>query len=324
MEEFNFYPEKPNLEEKKNEGGFSATVLSIVVFVITFLLFFSEEMNFLVNILIVLTIHELGHFLTMKYFNYRNVKMLFVPLMGAFVQGSKDEYSQKETMYVVGAGPFPGVIFGILLLIFSTHYHQAWMVDLGLMFLLLNLLNLLPIEPLDGGQLFKAYLKGNFEFLLMAFSFISSMILILGGLYLGNWILVIFGFFMGIRVRGMQKNYLIHKELIKRNVPFITTYSKLSNKNYIQIKEVLLEQSSTLNKVKDMMSEEDLDPIMAEQVNSVLISPMKYDASLLLKTMILLIWVICLSLVVILPLLFITDTFWVEYFDWYINEIPFK
>jgi hypothetical protein len=85
-----------------------------------------------------------------------------------------------------------------------------------------------------------------------------------------------------------------------------------------------LEQSSTLNKVKDMMSEEDLDPIMAEQVNSVLISPMKYDASLLLKTMILLIWVICLSLVVILPLLFITDTFWVEYFDWYINEIPFK
>jgi Zn-dependent protease len=324
MEDFDFYPEKPSLEEKKSEGGLSATVLSIIVFVISFLLFFSEEMSFLFNILVVLIIHELGHFITMKYFNYRNVKMLFVPLMGAFVQGNKDEYSQKETMYVVGAGPFPGVLLGVLFLVLSVQFQERWMVDLGLMFLLLNLLNLLPIEPLDGGQLFKAFIKGNFEFLLLAFSFISSMVLILGGLYLNNWILVIFAFFMGFRVRAMQKNYLIHKELKKRNVPFVTSYKNLTNKNYIQIKEVLLEQSSTLNKVKDMMPEEDLDPIMAEQVNGVLISPMHYDASLIMKIIIFLSWIVCLSLVVILPLLFLSNTLWLEYFDWYLNEVSFK
>jgi hypothetical protein len=265
MEDFDFYPEKPSLEEKKSEGGLSATVLSIIVFVISFLLFFSEEMSFLFNILVVLIIHELGHFITMKYFNYRNVKMLFVPLMGAFVQGNKDEYSQKETMYVVGAGPFPGVLLGVLFLVLSVQFQERWMVDLGLMFLLLNLLNLLPIEPLDGGQLFK-----------------------------------------------------------KRNVPFVTSYKNLTNKNYIQIKEVLLEQSSTLNKVKDMMPEEDLDPIMAEQVNGVLISPMHYDASLIMKIIIFLSWIVCLSLVVILPLLFLSNTLWLEYFDWYLNEVSFK
>ncbi len=324
MEEFNFYPDKPELKEKQTNGGFSATVLSIVIFIITFLLFFSEELSFLLNILAVLIIHELGHFLAMKFFKYRNVKMLFVPLMGAFVQGDKDEYSQKETMIVVGAGPFPGVLFGIVFLFLSVQFHERWMVDLGLMFLLLNLLNLLPIEPLDGGQLFKSFIKGNYELLLLAFSFISSMILILGGLYLNNWILVIFGFFMGFRVRAMQKNYLIHKELKKRNIPFITSYKNLSNKNYIQIKEVLMEQSAALNKIKEMMPNEELDPILAEQVNGVLISPMQYDASIFVKIIFLFLWIISLSLIIVLPFLLLTNTLWADYFDWYINEISFK
>jgi stage IV sporulation protein FB len=324
MDDFDFYPEKPILEEKQFNGGLSATVLSIIIFVITFLLFFSEELNFLVNILIVLTIHELGHFLMMKYFKYRNVKMLFVPLMGAFVQGTKDEYSQKETMMVVGAGPFPGVLLGIVFLFLSVKFHETWMVDLGLMFLLLNLLNLLPIDPLDGGQLFKSFIKGNYELFLLAFSFISSMILILGGLYLNNWILVIFGFFMGFRVRSMQKNYLIHKELNKRNISYFSSYKNLSNKNYIQIKEVLFEQSTALNKIKDMMPGDELDPVMAEQVNSVLVTPMHYDASLFLKITFLFFWILCLSLIFVLPFLYLSGTLSVDYFNWYFNEISFK
>ena len=150
------------------------------------------------------------------------------------------------------------------------------------------------------------------------------MVLILGGLYLNNWILVIFGFFMGFRVRAMQKNYLIHKELKKRNIPFVTSYKSLTNKNYSQIKEVLLEQSTTLNKIKDMMPEDELSPLLAEQVNGVLISPMQYDTSLFMKIVFILFWILCLSLVIILPLLFISNTLWVEYFDWYLNEISFK
>ncbi len=324
MDDFDFYPEKPILEEKQFNGGLSATVLSIIIFVITFLLFFSEELNFLLNILIVLTIHELGHFLMMKYFKYRNVKMLFVPLMGAFVQGTKDEYSQKETMMVVGAGPFPGVLLGIIFLFLSVKFQQSWMVDLGIMFLLLNLLNILPIDPLDGGQLFKSFIKGNYELLLLAFSFISSMVLILGGLYLNNWILVIFGFFMGFRVRSMQKHYLIHKELTKRNISYFSSYKNLSNKNYIQIKEVLFEQSTALNKIRNMMPEDELDPVIAEQVNGVLVTPMRYDASLFLKISFLFFWILCLSLIVVLPFLYLSGTLSVDYFKWYFNEFSFK
>ncbi len=150
------------------------------------------------------------------------------------------------------------------------------------------------------------------------------MVLILGGLYLNNWILVIFGFFMGFRVRAMQKNYLIHKELNKKNISYLSSYKNLSNKNYIQIKEVLLEQSTALKKIKDMMPEDEIDPVIAEQVNGVLVTPMDYDASLFLKIILLFIWTLSISLIVVLPLLFLTNSLWVDYFDWYFNEISFK
>ena len=163
MEDFDFYPQKPELIEQKTKGKLSTTVLSVVLFVMTFLFLFSEEVDFIFHLLIVLLIHELGHFLLMKLFKYDNVRMLFVPLMGAFVQGNKEEYSQKQSLWVVIAGPLPGIIIGALLLILAGTIHQAWMVNLGLLFLFLNLLNLVPLDPLDGGQLFRLLMKKDHD-----------------------------------------------------------------------------------------------------------------------------------------------------------------
>ena len=106
-----FYPQKPDLVERKYRGSAGLTALSLVLFALTFLWFFgAEEFNFLLYLLIVLVIHEAGHFAMMKFFNYENVRMLFIPLMGAFVQGKKRNYSQKQSFLVIIAGPLPGVL----------------------------------------------------------------------------------------------------------------------------------------------------------------------------------------------------------------------
>jgi Zn-dependent protease len=294
MEDFNFYPDKPELEEKKASGGFAVTIFSVILFAATFLLFFSEEYQFLLNLLIVLTFHELGHFLLMKRFNYTNVRMLFVPLMGAFVQGSKDEYSQRESLLVVGAGPFPGVIVGFALLVFAIIYQQPWMLELSFLFLLLNLINLIPIDPLDGGQLLKLFIPIKFDLFLLIFSFLSSLILIAIGLWLETWVLVVIGFFMGVRVNSLQRNYHIHKDLKRMKVNYFVNYKKLSNKDYLTIKNVLIDYSSTLKKLVEMMPAEEIDSMMAEQVNSVLVSPVVNDASKVFKFFVLFFWFISL------------------------------
>src|ERR1044071_2095403 len=115
MDNDSLYPPKPFLEkEQQRSGHIAVTVFSIVLFAMAFLFFFDDHLTFLLELLGVLLFHELGHFLMMKRFGYRNVRMLFIPLMGAFVHGSKDEYKQKQSILVILAGPLPGIAVAVV------------------------------------------------------------------------------------------------------------------------------------------------------------------------------------------------------------------
>ena len=317
MEEFDFYPPKPELIEPKAKGNLALTIFSIVLFVMTFLFVFTDEVNFVFHLLIVLLVHELGHFAMMKLFRYENVRMLFIPLMGAFVQGSKEEYSQKQSLLVVGAGPFPGVFIGALLIILASKYQETWLVDLGLLFLFLNIINLVPLDPLDGGQLFKLLIKKNHELFILIFSFISSLVLIAFGWYIDSWVMMIFGFLMGFRVRSIQNQYYLRKELKEEQVNYQTTYKLLSNRDFSKIKEVLLEHTPALRSYIDQVAPEEADPLLASQVNNVLLSPIKRDASILFKICMVALWVF--SLLSPFVLLFIFFDSIKENFGWYLE-----
>jgi Zn-dependent protease len=291
MDEFDFYPQKPDLIEQKPKSGLSLTIFSLVLFVMIFLLIARDEVNFILQLVIVLLIHEMGHFIMMKVFKYKNVRMLFVPLMGAFVQGTKVNYSQKQSFLVTGAGPFPGVMIGIGLVWYSSEIQSDWMMTLGLMFLLLNIINLLPLDPLDGGQMFKMLMRKNHELFLMVFAFISSIFMIGVGWFMNSLIIMVFGFFMGFRVRALQKRYQVHKDLAEEDVDYSTTYKLLSNKDFVKIKEVLIQHTPALRKFIDQVSTDESDPVIASQVNNVLVTPMKRDASIFFKLVLLLMWV---------------------------------
>jgi Zn-dependent protease len=245
---------------------------------------------FIFFLVLVLFIHEMGHFSLMKLFKYSNVKMLFVPLMGAFVQGEKEEYKQKQSLLVVIAGPVPGVIIGMILLYFGVKLKIEWMSDLSFLFLFLNMLNLLPLDPLDGGQILKLLITKNQELFQLVFSFVSSLILIGFGWYFELWIIVVFGFLMGLRVRSIQKNYQIHKELDEDKTNYKTSYSNLSNKDFSRIKEAVINHTPALRTYITQVSDDSVDQIVADQVNNVLVSPLTRNASFIFKLSVVFIW----------------------------------
>ncbi|MEY3237668.1 MAG: hypothetical protein RI883_1769 [Bacteroidota bacterium] len=317
MEEYDFYPQKPELAEPKAKGNLALTIFSIVLFVMTFLFVFTDEVTFIFHLLIVLLIHEMGHFVLMKFFKYKNVRMLFIPLMGAFVQGSKEEYSQKQSLLVIGAGPFPGVIIGIVLILLASNYQAAWMVDLGLLFLFLNILNLVPLDPLDGGQLFKLLVKKNQDLFILVFSFVSSLVLIGVGWYIDSYVLMLFGFFMGFRVRTIQSQYQLRKELKEDEIEYKTTYKLLSNKDFSRIKAHIISRTPALRTYIDTVSPEESDPLIASQVNSVLLSPVQNDASLFFKICLICLWIT--SLVLPFILLFVFNDNIRENYEWYLK-----
>lgn len=316
--EYDFYPQKPELLEPKAKGNVALTIFSIVLFILTFLFIFTDEVNFVFNLVIVLIVHELGHFSMMKLFGYKNVRMLFIPLMGAFVQGSKEEYSQKQSLMVVGAGPFPGIVIGVLLMYFASIYQNGWMMELSVLFLLLNIINLIPLDPLDGGQIFKLLIRSNHDLFILVFTFISSLVLIAFGWFIDSWVMILFGFFMGFRVRTIQNQYQLRKELTQENVNFKTTYKQLTNRDFSVIKQIILDNTPNLKKFLESVEKEEADPIIASQVNSVLVSPVHQDASLFFKIMIICLWLLALSIPV---LIIINFDFFVANYEWWF-EVP--
>jgi Zn-dependent protease len=314
MEDHEYYPEKPLLEKVKVESNWGLTAFSIVLFVGVFLLLFNDQLQFVLFLILVLFIHEMGHFIFMKLFNYENVRMLFIPLMGAFVQGSKDKYSQKQSFIVVSAGPFPGLFIGIILLTLSAVYRLDWLVELSFLFLFLNIINLFPIDPLDGGQLFKLMVNKKRDLFLLIFALISSLTLIGFGFLIDSWMMIIFGFIMAIKIRSIQRNYIIRKKLDELNVNYVSTYEELPNRSYALIRDVLIEETPALKKYLKI-SEESNEEILASHVNSVLIAPISYDVSKLFKVIFVLFWVFS----IFLPFALVFSG--ALNFDWYFENL---
>lgn len=314
MEEFDLYPQKPLIEKVKIESNWGLTFFSLVLFVGTFLFLFKDQIRFVLFLILVLFIHEMGHFVFMKLFKYENVRMLFIPLMGAFVQGNKEKYSQKESFYVISAGPFPGIWIGSALLVFASIYQQEWMLELSFLFLFLNVINLFPIDPLDGGQLFKLYVNKKRDLFLMLFALFSSMFMIFVGWMIDSYIILAFGFLMGFKVRGFQRSHHLRKILDEKQIPYESTYDDLSNEHYAKIKEVLIDETPALKKFLSM-SEENNDEFLASHVNSALLAPVSKDAGKAMKITIICLWLLSLTFPVYLLASDVLDFSW--YFEKY-------
>ncbi len=138
--------------ESKSTGGIKkllTLLISLAVFIALGVAWWDAWMVSM--IVIVLLFHEAGHYIAMRWFGYRNVKMFFVPFLGAAVSGRHFNISPWKKALVYLAGPVPGIVLALPLMAAGLMTERNWMFELGAMGLLLNVLNLLPIMPLDGG-----------------------------------------------------------------------------------------------------------------------------------------------------------------------------
>ncbi len=286
-----FYPPKPFLEkEKEQQGHLAVTVFSLVLFALSFILFFDEQIVFLVELIAVLFVHEMGHYLMMKHYKYEHVRMLFIPFMGAFVHGKKEKYSQKQSALVVLAGPIPGIILATAMWLLGIQFEQAWMIDVSLMAYFLNVVNLFPLQPLDGGKLLSILFFEKLELFQIVFTFISSLALIGIGYFTDVYLLIIIGFAMGIQVRSMHRKYLIHKTIQEKEAIYIVTYEELTDKDYHIIKREVMEQTPGIQKFVELSMDENSDLIVASEVKNVLVNPMSLDLTTAHKIVVFVLW----------------------------------
>jgi hypothetical protein len=104
-------------------------------------------------LVVVLLVHELGHFAGMWLFGYQDVQMFFIPFMGAAVSGFKERAPVWQRAIVLLLGPAPGLLLGCLLWMNLFKAEHPVICEFAGWFVAINVLNLAPLEPLDGGKL---------------------------------------------------------------------------------------------------------------------------------------------------------------------------
>lgn len=137
--------------------------LSVALFLVLGGHFFG--MAFAAVLVLVIGVHELGHFAAMRAFGYRNVHMLALPLVGGVTIGHEEHPNAQHRAWMSLMGPLPGILVGWFLvgvLVVRSPEHFADLTHpltlAAWVFLFVNYLNILPFMPLDGGHIVQALL----------------------------------------------------------------------------------------------------------------------------------------------------------------------
>lgn len=149
-----------------------------------------------VLLVIVLFVHESGHYLAMRLFGYRDVKMFFIPLFGAAASGHGDNAPGSQRTLVALAGPIPGILLGVALASVYLVTGRPLVGDVAKMFLFLNGFNLLPVLPLDGGHVMQETVFGRSRWLEVAFQVVAAACLLLLAVSLSVPVLAVIGVLM--------------------------------------------------------------------------------------------------------------------------------
>ena len=149
---------------------------------------------FAVGFVLLLLVHELGHVLELRRQGIPATAPLFIPFLGAVVgmkQMPKDAWREAQ---VALAGPILGSLGAAAVWIAGVALDSDLLVALAYVGFFLNLFNLLPVVPLDGGRavaaihpaLWAVGLAGLVALTIVAPNPILLIVLVLGGLELWN------------------------------------------------------------------------------------------------------------------------------------------
>lgn len=112
--------------------------------------------QFAIMILLLLFVHESGHIWAMKRCGMKTKGIYFIPFLGAAAVANEEFPSRGAEAYIAIMGPIWGFFLSILVgAIYFITDNALFAAAAGWM-AMVNLFNLLPINPLDGGRIVKS------------------------------------------------------------------------------------------------------------------------------------------------------------------------
>ncbi len=130
---------------------FGSMVVSIAIYSMNF------GLPFATGFVLLILIHELGHVVANMYYGMKASPPIFIPYLGAVINLRQSPPNAKVEAVIGIGGPVFGaaasILCGLLALRFppGSGSHQL-LLELSFFGCFMNLFNLLPVPPLDGGR----------------------------------------------------------------------------------------------------------------------------------------------------------------------------
>lgn len=190
--------------------------------------------QFAAMVMVLLFVHESGHIWAMKRCGLKTKGIYFVPLLGAAAVSDEMFKSRRDETYIAIMGPIWGFGVSVLTALIYFITNNALFAAAAGWMALINLFNLLPINPLDGGRIVKSIsfsIDSRIGFIFLIVGIVMSVILtFLVGLILFSILLLIacLELFFEYRMHSRKKELDEYIQELPDNVPGIENHPDYS------------------------------------------------------------------------------------------------
>jgi len=106
-----------------------------------------------VGFVLMIFAHEMGHYIAARQRNLDVGLPTFIPFVGAWIQLKEFPHDVETEAYVGIAGPVSGTIAAIICYFIAVNQGSQLLLAISYAGFFINLFNLIPISPLDGGRI---------------------------------------------------------------------------------------------------------------------------------------------------------------------------
>ena len=100
--------------------------------------------------------HEMGHYLAARHRGLDVGAPCFIPFVGAWINLKEQPMDAETEAFVALAGPVVGTVAAFVCYLVGSSSGSTWLIAIAYGGFFLNLFNLIPVSPLDGGRVMAA------------------------------------------------------------------------------------------------------------------------------------------------------------------------
>jgi Zn-dependent protease len=109
--------------------------------------------RYAVGFVLLILVHEMGHYVAARQRGLNVGAPTFIPFVGAWIELKELPHNVETEAYVGFAGPLAGSAAAMLCYYAAREFGSDLLLALAYSGCMLNLINLIPISPLDGGRI---------------------------------------------------------------------------------------------------------------------------------------------------------------------------